>query len=223
MEKEESAKFIQYMAKKLKVNSQEELESALKSMGEEKLKEEYDNFKREEKPTFKTGGTLEYLKCLQSLKKGGIVDCGCGKKMKKGSMVQKAFLGAILGGLKGVMAGAKTAGSLAKGASTAMKIGKGIQTVGNVASAGQQILGAAQQFMAPPKPVGQQTIATTEVGINPQISPSLNPVTTQTTPVLNTRSIPTLNQPTQPVKPMYQEDGGKLKKLKDLNKLSKKK
>jgi len=224
MEKEESEKFIQYMAKKLKVNSQKELETALQSMGEDKLKSEYEAFKREDQPMYKGGGSLKYIKCLKYFKKGGIVDCGCGKKMNKGGNIQKAFLGALLGGLKGVMAGAKTAGTLAQGANTAMKVGKGMQQAGNVINAGKQILGNAKQFMNP-RQVVPQTIAPTTVGINPQVSPGLNPVTSQNTPTLNARSIPTFTPSgTESLtKPMYQEDGGKLKKLQGLDKFSKKK
>lgn len=211
MEKQESAKFIQYMAKRLKVTSQKELESALESMGPEKIKAAYEEFKQgkgteEETPEYKNGGALEYIQCLHMLKKGGTVKCGCGNKMQKGGNIQKAFLGALLAGAKGIMAGAKTAGTLAKGASTAMKIGKGLQTAGKVMNAGQQIMGSANKFMAP------QTLATSQVPINPQIAPELNPVTTQNTPVLNAQSIPTMT----PGKPMYSEDGGKLAKVKKL-------
>ena len=238
MEKQESAKFIQYMAKKLKVNSQQELETAIKNMGPEKLKAAYAEYQQSEgsdsnssdTAEYKQGGSLEYIRCLNVLKKGGVVDCGCGSKMKKGGSIQKAFLGALLAGAKGIMAGANTAGKLAQGASTAMKVGKGIQTVGKIAQIGQQLTDAANQFMAP-KPTATVTpvAATSQVPLNPQVAPALNPVTSQNPPALNAQSIPTFTptgtQPagTQPIKPTLQEDGGKLKKLQDLRKISKKK
>jgi len=201
MEKEESAKFIQYMAKKLNAKTQAELETALTSMGEEKLKAAYEEFKSQ--PTYKKGGVI-YLECLKKFKKGGVVNCGCGKKMDKGGVV-KAQWGAILGAAKGVFAGANTAGKLAQGASTAMKVGKGLQTAGKVIDAGKQIYGSAQQFMKP-----AQTMPTQQVAINPPIPSLYNPIQTQNQPILNQRAMPT-----------FAEDGAKLKKLKDLKKFKK--
>ena len=218
MEKEESAKFIQYMAKKLNVKSQAELETALTSMGEEKLKAAYEEFKSQ--PTYREGGKLDYLGCLKKFKKGGVMDCGCGSKMKKGGVV-KAQWGAILGAAKGVMAGAKTAGTLAKGASTAMKVGKGLQTAGKVLKGANDLYTGYQTAMAPKpqQPQMFQMMPTQEVAINPPVPAAYNPVRSQNTPVLNQQSIPTLNP--VPTKPLYGEDGGKLKKLQDLKKIKK--
>jgi hypothetical protein len=239
MEKQESAEFLQYMAKKLKVSSQKDLEAALTGMGPDKLKAAYQEFKNQsggvedsnyssETSEYKDGGVLDYFKCLNLLKKGGVVNCGCGKKMEKGGAVPKAFLGSILSGAKAIFAGANTAGKLAQGASTAMKIGKGIQQAGNIINTGSQILGTAKSLMAPTTTA--QTMPTAQVGINPQVPQAMNPVTAQNTPTLGKQSIPTFTPtgtqpgvtPGQP-KPMYSEDGGKLKKLKDLKKSAKKK
>ena len=222
MEQQESAKFIQYMAKKLKVSSQKELEDALTNMGEEKLKAAYDEYKQggDEPTEYGDGGSLEYIKCLNFLKKGGVMDCGCGSKMKKGGpVVPKAFLGALLGAGKALMAGSKLAGTGIKAMGTMAKAGKFMGNASKVMNAGQQILGVAQQFKNPTPGITQQ-LPTTQVGINPGIAPALNPVIAQNTPTLRAQSIPTLTpagQQIQPVKPMYSEDGGKLDKIKKLN------
>ena len=222
MEKEESAKFIQYMAKKPNVKTQAELETALTSMGEEKLKAAYEEFKAQ--PSYRSGGKLDYLGCLKKFKKGGVVDCGCGKKLKKGGVV-KAQWGAILGAAKGVMSGAKTAGALAKGASTAMKVGKGLQTAGKVLNGANAVYGAYKSATTPTtqQPQMVQLMPTQQVAMNPPVPAAYNPIRAQNTPTLSQQSIPTLNPAPTPIltKPLYSEDGGKLKKLNDLKKIKK--
>jgi hypothetical protein len=106
MEKQESQKFIQWLAKKLKVKSQGELETAIKGMGEAKMKEAYQQFQQESQggnqggyapeqpdegaPQYKDGGKFEYLRCLKLFKKGGkMKGCGCGAKMQAGGPISK--------------------------------------------------------------------------------------------------------------------------------------
>lgn len=229
MEKEESVKFIQYMAKKLNVKNQAELETALTNMGEEKLKAAYDEFKSQ--PSYREGGKLDYLNCLKKFKKGGVMGCGCGGPMKKGGVV-KAQWGAILGAAKSLGTAAKSfktgmalAGTAAKGVDTLGKAGKIAGNVKSVLDTGSKLYSGYQDMMKPKvaQPQMVQMMPTQQVPLNPQVPQINNPVTATNAPILNQRSIPTINPApgTQPVKPLYGEDGAKLKKLKDLKKIKK--
>lgn len=179
-DKEMQNQFIQWLAKKTGVKSEEELKQVLVKLqsNKEQLNQMVQEFKTEiggeqPQPQFKTGGKLAYLNCLEKFKKGGKVDCGCGGvKMEKGAKVPKAFLGAALGAMKG-------AGAILKGGTSAVK---GAQTLANVAKGANFGLKA--------------------LSVGKQIAGGMKPgMTTQTKNVLGdtaTMSVPNMNTPTQP-------------------------
>lgn len=85
--------FIGWLSEKLQIQDEGQLKEKLKELGEDGIKQAYDQFLKEstQAQQYKKGGKLEYLKCLQSLKKGGKMEkgCGCGAKMEKGGEVKK--------------------------------------------------------------------------------------------------------------------------------------
>lgn len=160
-------KFLDSLSKKLGVNSDTELKSALDKMSDQEIEAEYTKFKDSELTNaFEKGGKFKYLKCLREFKKGGkMKKCNCGSKMDE-SKVQKALFGAILGAAKGL----GSAGSLIG------KAGKIANTISKVSSVAKPLIG-----MLPSKQVGT---------VNPSDIPNAVTTTNPTTPGLFQRSIP---------------------------------
>lgn len=88
--------FIQFLAQKSGAKNEKELEAYVKQLGEDGLKQAYAEFTQvmqKQAQKAKQGAKLNYIKQLKHqcpegyepyyYKKGGIVNCGCGKKMKK--------------------------------------------------------------------------------------------------------------------------------------------
>jgi len=204
---ENTKQFTDWLKKKLNVKSDQEFKSALQKMGDKGIQDNYKQFQKEnsmdneETQEMKEGGKLSYLKCLQEYKKGGkMKSCGCGSKMKKPSKVQKAQFGAILGAAKSAFGAAKTLGST-------------LGSIGKIGNAIGQVSSMLQPKTNNVRMMGTQTVST----VNPAQVPGGVVTTAQTTPKLNTRSIPNVKM----------EDGGeledpKLAKLKALKAKNKK-
>jgi hypothetical protein len=233
-EKEMQAQFIQWLAKKTGAKSEQELTEVIKKLQstEGAMEQTLQQFQSEmsggqqEQPAYKVGGKLAYIECLSKLKKGGKMDCGCGAKMPK---VQKAQAGAALGlfskiggafkGAQGILSGAKTAGTLAKGAQT-------LATINKVAGYGQQALNIGKNIvggMQPTEGVQQPTMTAQGTQLGTITPPATaNPVTgAPTATVLNTRVAPTLQPmgtqarppgmlPMKPIAPKLVANGTKL-------------
>jgi hypothetical protein len=88
MEQNEKIEFSEWLKHKTNARSDSEFQKILEEMGEDQIKEMYTQFKSAKSKSFKLGGVLNYVKCLQQKiafnKKGGkmVKDCGCGGKMK---------------------------------------------------------------------------------------------------------------------------------------------
>ena len=81
MDENTQREFIKWLGNELKVESEQELEDKLKQLGDEGIKKAYQMFTKQKTQTVsikENGGALEYLKCLQSLKKGGKMKASCG-------------------------------------------------------------------------------------------------------------------------------------------------
>ena len=81
MDEQTQQQFIQWISEKLGVNSEQELQSALQEMGEEGIQQAMQQFTQEmqgnqQAAAFLQGGRLDYIKSLQSLKKGGKIKNG---------------------------------------------------------------------------------------------------------------------------------------------------
>lgn len=224
-DQEMQAKFIQWLAQKTGAKTEDELKQVIMKLQSDKnqmqqVMQEFQTEMSGGQPTLqKSGGKLAYLQCLSQFRKGGKVDCGCGGvKMEKGSKVPKAFLGAVMGAIKGAGAIAKGGTSLAKGANALAKVGK-------IAGGVQKAVGIGQQFMG-------------QLNTPPTNQPSTGTMGTQNMPSLNTPTMPSFqvgmyNNPNQvpgaqvmyqgvqgsvDQTPILKEKGGKLKPKKVKNK-----
>lgn len=94
-DKELQQAFLQFLAKKSGAKNQQELEKYVQSLGEDGLKQAYDEFTKVMTQKAAHGAKLQYFRNLKHkcgeneelvfYKKGGSVECGCkGKKMEKG-------------------------------------------------------------------------------------------------------------------------------------------
>ncbi len=86
--------FISWLSDKLGAKDDNDLKKKLESLGDQGVKQAYDQFMAESNnvQSNKEGGKLEYLKCLQAFKHGGAIEaskCGCDK-----DSVQTAKFGA---------------------------------------------------------------------------------------------------------------------------------
>jgi hypothetical protein len=86
MDEQTQQQFIQWLAQKLGVSSEQELQSALEQMGEEGIQQAMAQFQQESAgqqsaAAYLNGGKLDYIKNLQSFMKGGKIKDG-GKDSK---------------------------------------------------------------------------------------------------------------------------------------------
>lgn len=103
-DKELQQAFLQFLAKKSGAKNQQELEKYVQSLGEDGLKQAYDEFTKvmqSQAQKAAHGAKLQYFRNLKHkcgeneelvfYKKGGSVECGCvGKKMEKGGEAPKS-------------------------------------------------------------------------------------------------------------------------------------
>lgn len=100
---ENQEQFISWIAAKLDAADENDLQSKLQELGDEGIKQAYDQFLQESSvATRKDGGKLEYIKCLQEFKKGGKM-CGCGgtlnlAKKDKGGKLSRSYQGKAVTG-----------------------------------------------------------------------------------------------------------------------------
>ena len=113
-DKELQQAFLQFLAKKSGAKSQQELEKYVQSLGEDGLKQAYDEFTKvmqSQAQKAAHGAKLQYFRDLKHkcgegeelvfYKKGGSVECGCkGKVMEKGGEVKKASTGTAIDDFK---------------------------------------------------------------------------------------------------------------------------
>lgn len=173
-DQEMQAQFIQWLAQKTGAKTEDELKQVIMKLQSDKgqMQQVMQEFQAEMsggQPTMqRAGGKLAYLRCLSQFKKGGKVDCGCGgAKMEKGAKVPKAFLGAVMGAIKGAGAIAKGGASVAKGAQALATAGKVAGMANKAIGIGQQVAGALK-----PRPAGTSTNATGLQGY--QTMPNIN-------------------------------------------------
>lgn len=109
-DKELQQAFLQFLAKKSGAKNQQELEKYVQSLGEDGLKQAYDEFTKvmqSQAQKAAHGAKLQYFRNLKHkcgeneelvfYKKGGSVECGCkGKVMEKGGEVKKASTGTAI-------------------------------------------------------------------------------------------------------------------------------
>lgn len=109
-DKELQQAFLQFLAKKSGAKNQQELEKYVQSLGEDGLKQAYNEFTKvmqSQAQKAAHGAKLQYFrdlkhKCAEGeelvfYKKGGSVECGCkGKVMEKGGEVKKASTGTAI-------------------------------------------------------------------------------------------------------------------------------
>lgn len=81
MDEQMQQQFIEWIAQKLGVSSEQELQSALEQMGEEGIQQAMTQFQQEmggqqSAAAYLHGGKLEYIKNLQSFMKGGKIKNG---------------------------------------------------------------------------------------------------------------------------------------------------
>ena len=70
--------FSSFLFKELNASSEEDFLKKIDELGEEKVKDKYEKFL-----IFRSGGKLDYIKCLDLFKKGGSMkDCNCSKEVK---------------------------------------------------------------------------------------------------------------------------------------------
>ena len=88
MDEQTQAQFIQWLASKLGVQSEEELQQAVEQMGEEGIQQAMQQFMQENQGgsvgAYLNGGKLDYIKSLYAFKKGGSIKNG-----KKDAMTAK--------------------------------------------------------------------------------------------------------------------------------------
>lgn len=86
MDEQTQAEFVQWLAQQLGVGSEEELQKQITDMGDEGIKQAFQVFQKEKQtPMNKQGGKLDYLKHLNTFKKGGkIADKGTDSKTAVG-------------------------------------------------------------------------------------------------------------------------------------------
>lgn len=86
MDEQTQAQFVEWLASKLGVATQEELDQEIQALGDEGIQEAFAMFQQEmQTQSFRKGGRLEYLKQLQSYRKGGKAKgkrCETGKDSK---------------------------------------------------------------------------------------------------------------------------------------------
>lgn len=113
-DKELQQAFLQFLAKKSGAKNQQELEKYVQSLGEDGLKQAYDEFTKvmqSQAQKAAHGAKLQYFRNLKHkcgeneelvfYKKGGSVECGCkGKVMEKGGEVKKASTGTAIDDFK---------------------------------------------------------------------------------------------------------------------------
>lgn len=100
--------FIQFLAQKSGAKNEKELEAYVKQLGEDGLKQAYAEFTQlmqKQTQKAKQGAKLNYIKQLKHqcpegyevtyFKKGGMVECGCGKKMENGGKSPKKDMTAV--------------------------------------------------------------------------------------------------------------------------------
>lgn len=102
MEKNEEQEFVNYLKNKYKDLSQDKIKE-LKDSGQ--LEKDYQEFRKKKTQKAEHGAKLQYLKNLKNqcaedeelyyYKKGGIVDCGCKKKMEEGGPLKKKHENAV--------------------------------------------------------------------------------------------------------------------------------
>ena len=81
MDEQTQQQFIQWLASKLGVQSEEELQGAIEQMGEEGIQQAMQQFMSETQGggmgqnvgTYLNGGKLDYIKQLKTFKKGGMI------------------------------------------------------------------------------------------------------------------------------------------------------
>lgn len=78
MDEQTQEQFVQWLAQKLGVQSEEELQQAVQQMGEEGIQQAMQQFQQEmgggqQAAAYLNGGKIEYLKSLKSFKKGGMI------------------------------------------------------------------------------------------------------------------------------------------------------
>lgn len=101
-DKELQQAFIQFLAQKSGAKNQQELEKYVQSLGEDGLKQAYEEFTQlmqSKAQKAAHGAKLQYFKKLKNqcaddeelvyFKKGGMIDCGCKKKMEDGGKTPK--------------------------------------------------------------------------------------------------------------------------------------
>lgn len=92
MDEQTQQQFIQWLAEALGVSSEEELNAAVEEMGEEGLQQAFAQFEQEmATQTLREGGKLNYLRKLQTFKKGGK---NCRGMIKDGKVKPKTAKGA---------------------------------------------------------------------------------------------------------------------------------
>lgn len=111
-DKELQQAFIQFLAQKSGAKNQQELEKYVQSLGEDGLKQAYEEFTQlmqSKAQKAAHGAKLQYFKKLKNqcaddeevvyYKRGGSVDCGC-KKKEEGGEIKKANTGTFLEKIK---------------------------------------------------------------------------------------------------------------------------
>lgn len=114
------AQFIQWLAKKTGAKTEAELKQVVEKLqaDEPTMQKVMAQFQAEmggqanEAPQFAKGGKLDYIECLQHMKKGGKMDCGCGKKVTKGQLGMVAKAASLTPKIAGLVKTAKPALSL---------------------------------------------------------------------------------------------------------------
>ena len=86
--------FQSWLADKLQAKDMDDLKTKVQQMGEDGVRKAYDQFlsEKQQVQSNQLGGKLDYIKCLQAFKKGGMMamkKCGCGGKMEDGGMLSK--------------------------------------------------------------------------------------------------------------------------------------
>lgn len=86
--------FQSWLADKLQAKDMDDLKQKVQQMGDDGVRKAYDQFLSEKQQVQSNalGGKLDYIKCLQAFKKGGMLEmkkCNCGGKMEDGGMLSK--------------------------------------------------------------------------------------------------------------------------------------
>jgi len=96
--------FISWLAGKLDAADEGDLKNKLEELGDDGIKQAYDQFLQDMVSVKREGGRIDYIKCLQAFKKGGKTGCGCsGMTLKlskdKGGKLERSFNGKAVKGL----------------------------------------------------------------------------------------------------------------------------